>query len=151
MKYYYLTELGEKYYEARYGLSEKVHNLNIEKAKRMFENVGWKVKLDQNTIGLSKGNSQLDILIQDCEDRAKLAVSAKGRHRYFICADDIVKNLLIQHTASLAPPKSGKSIFVTTLKNFEETGKFERIDFLADSIFPEKEEDDDPEAERLGI
>jgi DNA-binding HxlR family transcriptional regulator len=155
MNYYYLTELGEKYFEARYGLSEKKHDLNIGKAKRMFENVGWAVKAEDSLIKLSKGSTQLEIVIEDCEDRNMLAASAKGRSRYFICADEVVKNLLLQHAAICASPKSGKAIFVTTLKGFEENGRFERIDFLPDKIFPEKEEDEgdeeEQEAERLGI
>jgi len=151
MKYYYLTDIGEKYFEARYGLSEKIHNMNIEKAKRMFENVGWQVKINENIISLSKGSSKLDIQIEDSEDRKKLDVSARGRSKYFICADEIVKNLLLQHTACKACPKSGKSIFVTTLKGFEESGKFEKIDFLPDNIFPENGDEDDSQAEKLGI
>lgn len=153
MKYYYLTELGEKYFEARYGVSEKAHSISIEKARRMFENVGWVAKPGENSLKLTKGSTQLEISIVDTEDREKLSLSAKGRGRYFMCANDIVKSLLLQQAAAVASPKSGKSVFVTTIKSFEESGRFERIDFLPDEIFPEKEEDvdDDEEADRLGV
>jgi DNA helicase HerA-like ATPase len=124
LNYYFLTELGQKLFDARFGspiLSSSVKDREIVET---FELGGWKSSLRDGIITIEKNKKTLNIVVQKNNDRQEIAEKLR-KYSYFICSTDTVENIVIQEAA-----RSGKPVlFTSTDKEFEEEGKFEKIQF----------------------
>jgi DNA-binding MarR family transcriptional regulator len=128
LNYYYLTELGMDVFATRYGIGEEVHEIRIDKILEMFKLAGWPHEVRGDTVELTIGGKKANIILERSQDREKI-YSDLGRNRYFICATEQIKNIVLQEAARRASGGKKFAVFISTVKGFEENGEFERIEF----------------------
>jgi len=130
MNYYYLTELGEKIFQNAFA-GEKVKRIELISMKGILETLSedsWKCSLEKDILTLKKGNQNLKIHLKN-------SIDMKGfdpKETFFLCSSPTVKNILLQSAARLSADfRKGFTIFISTVKEFEDTGELEEIEFLA--------------------
>lgn len=124
LNYYFLTELGQRLFEARYGsqiFSSPVRDKDIVET---FQLGGWKASLEKGIITIEKNKKSLEIAVQKSNDREEIITRIK-KYLYFICATEEIKNAVLQEAARTGKPV----VFIATDKEFEEEGKFEKVQF----------------------
>ncbi len=124
LNYYYLTELGQKLYDTRYGDTVLTSPVKDKELVDTFKMGGWNASLKEGILTIEKNKKKLDIVIQKANDREDIQKRLR-KYSYFICATEGIKNMVIQEAARAEKP----SILIATDKEFEEEGKFERVQF----------------------
>jgi len=128
LNYYYLTEVGMDVFATRYGSEEEVLDVDVSKVLEMFKMVGWSFERQEDKIELNIGKKKANIIIAKSQGREKI-FSDLGRNRYFLCASDQIKNIVVQEAANRAKEGKTLTLFISTIKDFEDKGEFERIEF----------------------
>jgi hypothetical protein len=124
LNYYYLTELGQKLYDARFGESVTTSSVRDREMVETFRLGGWKASLKEGILTIEKNRKSLHIAIQKANDREEISRRLR-RYSYFICATEAIRNMVIQEAA-----RAGKAaLFIATDKEFEKEGKFEKVQF----------------------
>ena len=124
LNYYFLTDLGEKVFETRFGSSIFSSTMKDKEITETFKLGGWNAILKGGIITLEKNRKTLEIVVQKNNDREDISGKLKA-YSYFLCATPEIKNLVIQEAA-----KKGKPVlFIATDTEFDREGKFEKIQF----------------------
>ena len=89
---------------------------------------GWTFEAKGDKIELNIGKKKANIIIANTQDREKI-FSDLGRNRYFLCASDQIKNMVVQEAAKRAKIGKTLTLFISTIKGFEDKGEFEKIEF----------------------
>lgn len=128
LNYYYLTEMGWDVFATRYGIEEQVIDVSLAGVFEMFSMAGWGFEDKEDAVELDIRGKKANIIVSKTQDRDSI-FSALGKNRYFLCASDQIKNIVVQEAARRA--KGGKSLtlFVSTVNDFEEKGQFEKVEF----------------------
>jgi hypothetical protein len=124
LNYYFLSDLGQRIYNTRFGEDIKTSTVRDKEMLETFKLGGWKASLEAGVMTIEKNKKRLNIVIQKTNDREEIAKRLK-RYSYFICSTEEVKNIVIQEAAKAEKP----IIFIATDKEFEEEGKFEKVQF----------------------
>jgi predicted transcriptional regulator len=122
--------------------SERIEPVEL---KDILENLsfdGWKCELvrrrnhegnevspsnEPDTLIIKKGEQNFNIHIKNSADRVPLSPS----ENFFLCSSPVMKNLTIQKAARLSADfNKGFTIFISTVKDFSESGELEEIEFL---------------------
>ena len=127
LNYYYLTELGMDVFATRYGLEENVIDVKVDNVLEMFRMAGWSFENHGDRIELNVGGKKANIIIADSQGREKI-FSDLGRNRYFLCASEQIKNIVVQEAAKRAKEKT-LTLLISSIKDFEDKGEFEKIEF----------------------
>lgn len=128
MNYYYLTGTGIDVFETRYGERESAVDVNVDNILEMFRMAGWKFEKNGNRIELNIGNRKANIVVANELNREKITYDI-ARNRYFLCASEQIKNMVIQESARRAREGKALTLFISDIKDFEDKGEFERIEF----------------------
>ncbi len=128
LNYYYLTRLGDDVFATRYGIGEEVIEVSLEKVLEMFRMAGWSFEKKEGGIELDINGKKANIIVENTQDRESIH-SALGKNRYFLCASDQIKNMVVQEAARRAKEGKTLTLFVSTVNDFEDRGEFERIEF----------------------
>lgn len=128
LNYYYLTELGMDVFATRYGPEENVLDVRVDNVLEMFKMAGWTFEAKGDKIELNIGKKKANIIIANTQDREKI-FSDLSRNRYFLCASDQIKNMVVQEAAKRAKIGKTLTLFISTIKGFEDKGEFEKIEF----------------------
>jgi len=129
LNYYFLTDKGEQLFAKMYGELKGTTNLDLDGVYDMFGAAGWKHSRDGFELSVEAEGKSMVIMLVDAPDKAKILADL-ARTRYFICANDRLKNIVAQQAAKYArQTKNGYVLFIGTTKSFEERGEFERIEF----------------------
>jgi hypothetical protein len=124
LNYYFLTEMGRKLYSARFGEPIMTSSVKDKDIVENFELGGWKASLKDGIISIEKNRKTLHIVVQKSNDREEITKRLR-KYSYFICGSGTIKNIVIQEAA-----RSGKPVlFIATDKEFDEEGKFEKVQF----------------------
>lgn len=124
LNYYFLTELGQKIYTTRFGESILTSPIKDKDILETFKLAGWKASLDAGILTIEKNKKALGIVIQKTNDRQDIAARLR-RYSYFICGTEAIRTMVLQEAA-----KAGKAVlFITTDKEFDEEGTFEKVQF----------------------
>jgi hypothetical protein len=124
LNYFFLTELGQKLFDTRFGESVLTSPVKDKEILETFELGGWKASLKEGVMTIEKNRKSLHIVVQKNNDREEIARKLK-KHNYFLCATDAIKNMVIQEAAKIGKP----ALLIATDKEFQEEGKFERVQF----------------------
>ncbi|MCK4714535.1 MAG: ATP-binding protein, partial [Candidatus Aenigmarchaeota archaeon] len=124
LNYYFLTELGQKLFDSRFGESILTSPIKDREILEVFRLGGWKASLEEGILSIEKNGKGLKIVIQKNNDRIEIAKKVK-KYSYFICGTHNIKNMVIQEAAKMAKP----TLFIATDKEFDEEGKFEKVQF----------------------
>ena len=140
MNYYYLTELGERIFQNAFAGQKASGTPSIEGWKPGTENMElksiletltedkWSCSLSDSTLTIKKGEQNLNIHLKSSLGRNEF----NPKETFFLCSSQAVKNLMLQKAARLSAEfRKGFTIFISTVKEFEETGELEEIEFLA--------------------
>jgi len=130
--YYFLTAAGMGLFNNKFGKQEARKPVDMSDVTMLFEAAGWKYRKEGDLIVLSSDGKETKILLADSLDyNIVFERMSDPQIRHVLCASDRVKNVVIQQAARLSK-KKGKSlvIFAATIREFEEKGEFERIEFL---------------------
>ncbi len=131
--YYHLTDLGEAVFEKMFGKPKGSGRIDLDGIKEFVKLAGWdwkEEKGDEGTI-VEMGNDKtsMRINIEEKPDRQKI-MRDLTKSRYFLCASNEIKNLVLQQAAKYSRRNSsGFILFVSLAKKFQERGKFDRIEF----------------------
>ena len=129
LNYYFLTDKGEGLFSKMYGPLKGTVNLDLDGVFDMFQMAGWKHERNGFELSVEAEGKSMVIMLVDAPDKVKI-LSDLARTRYFICANDRLKNIVSQQAAKYARhTKNGYVLFIGTTKAFEEKGEFERIEF----------------------
>ena len=124
LNYYFLTELGQRLFEARYGDQILMSPIRDKEIVETFQLGGWKSSLSKGIITIEKNRKSLDIVVQKSNDREEILERLK-KHSYFICGTGEIKSMVLQEAARTGKPV----VFIATDKEFDEEGKFEKVQF----------------------
>ncbi len=129
LNYYFLTEKGEGLFSKMFGELKGTVNLDMDGIYDMFGAAGWKHSREGFELRVEADNNSMLVILVDAPDKKKI-MDDIAKSRYFICANDRLKNIVAQQAAKHARhTKSGYVLFIATTKAFEEKGEFERIEF----------------------
>lgn len=124
LNYYYLTELGQKLFDARFGDTVLTSPARDREILENFKLGGWNATLEGGVMTIEKNRKSLHIVVQKNNDREEIRKKLR-KYDYFLCATEGIKNIILQEAA-----REGKSsVLIATDKEFEEEGKFERVQF----------------------
>ncbi len=136
LKYIFLTEKGERFFEMKFGnRKESTSDIDTDRIVEMFSIAGWRcTRHDDVLICTTKGHPRsrktLKIYLKKSPEPEGKRI-ADGRT--YLCANERVRNRVIQKAAEFSKKNSeNMTIFIATVKEFEEKGGFERIDFVAE-------------------
>ena len=124
LNYYFLTELGQKLFDSRFGESILMSPIKDREILEVFRLGGWMASLEEGILAIEKNGKGLKIVIQKNNDRQEIAKKVK-KYSYFICGTDNIRNIVLQEAAKTAKP----TLFIATDKEFEEEGTFEKVQF----------------------
>ncbi len=132
--YYFLTEPGIKLFHNRFGKQEAKMPVDLTDIKRLFEAAGWENRKEDDVLILTGDGKETRILLADNLDYDYIFERLHDPQlRHVICASERIKNMVIQQGARLSKKKAKSVVlFVTTVKEFEEKGEFDRVEFLED-------------------
>ncbi len=128
MCFYFLTKEGEELFQGIYGGQVRSIDMDMGKVSGMLSQAGWDVQKDNGMMTISKDGKSVSFIVMDALDREKIEGGIVERGRY-LCADETIKNTVLQMAARVAKENGPVTVAVTTLKNLEETGKFEKVEF----------------------
>lgn len=129
LNYYFLTDKGEGLFSKMFGELKGTVNLDMDGIYDMFGAAGWKHSREGFELRVEADNNSMLVILVDAPDKKKI-MDDIAKSRYFICANDRLKNIVAQQAAKHARhTKSGYVLFIATTKAFEEKGEFERIEF----------------------
>lgn len=128
LNYYYLTDIGMDVFHTRYGIEEEVIEVSLGKVLEMFNMAGWKFQSKEDSVELNISGKKANIIVAKTQDRERIR-SDLVRNRYFLCASDQIKNMVIQESARRAKGGKTLTLFISTINGFEDKGEFERIEF----------------------
>jgi hypothetical protein len=133
MNYYYLTEMGESIFrdafgqKANEGWKARVEKMDLKGILQTLTEDGWKCALTDSTLTIKKGEQNLEIHLKSTLERGGF----NPRETFFLCSSEAVKNLTLQQAARLSAEfRKGFMIFISTVKEFEETGELEEVEFI---------------------
>jgi DNA-binding MarR family transcriptional regulator len=131
MNYYYLTQMGEQAFRKAFPQKPRQESMNLRPILRTLAEDKWQCQLDEkeNMLILKKGTTNLRILLKSIlyEDNP-----IKPGETFFLCSSDAVKNHILQSAARLsAEAMRNFTIFISTVKEFAESGDLEEVEFLA--------------------
>ncbi|MBL7206087.1 MAG: DUF87 domain-containing protein [Candidatus Aenigmarchaeota archaeon] len=130
LNYYYLTELGQGIFEKQFGRIEGEKEINIDDVYPIFSESGWTYNEEKNCFTFEEGGKKISVMVETGFDRDKIAKDV-SENKYFLCASASIKNIIIQEVAKFSYESGRKpTIFISTVKEFEKKGKFERIEFV---------------------
>jgi DNA-binding MarR family transcriptional regulator len=144
MNYYYLTDLGEEIYEMSFNPGKSRPGKEKMELKPIIETLtedGWKCSLEgsrhgapsnrdleESTLVIKKGTQTLNISLKNSLDKPQPISPAES---FMLCSSQTVKNIILQKAARLSADfRKGFTIFISTVKEFEETGELEEIEFI---------------------
>jgi DNA-binding MarR family transcriptional regulator len=128
--YYFLTEKGEELFEKKFGKKEGKVEIDISDILEIFSLVGWKCKTQDNQVFVS-GNAgkKFKITLINNLDREKIYELVPGS-THFICANPVIKNILMQQLAKYCHKRGeGGTFFVALPENFKEKMEFQTVIF----------------------
>jgi hypothetical protein len=129
LNYYFLTDRGEALFSKMFGELKGTSNLDMDGVYDMFGAAGWKYARNGFELTVEADDKKMLIMLVDAPDKARI-MSDLARTRYFVCANDKLKNIVAQQAARYTRlNKNGFVLFISTTKQFEEKGEFERIEF----------------------
>ncbi len=131
MNYYYLTPAGEQAFRKAFAPREREEPMGISGILKNLASDGWKCALDEekSILVLKKGQTSLSIHIKNTLNSQNPMQSGET---FFLCSSDAVKNRILQHAARLsAEARKNFTIFISTVKEFAESGDLEEVEFLA--------------------
>ncbi len=129
LNYYFLADKGEGLFSKTFGELKGTSNLDMDGVYEMFGAAGWKHARNGFELAVEADDKKMLIMLVDAPDKAKI-MGDLARTRYFICANDRLKNIVAQQAAKYARhTKVGYVLFIATTKTFEDKGEFERIEF----------------------
>jgi hypothetical protein len=130
LNYYFLTDKGEQLFSKMFGELKGTTNLDLEGVYDMFAAAGWKHDRNGFELTIHADDRDMMVMLVDAPDKAKI-FSDLSRTRYFVCANDRLKNVVSQQAAKYARfAKTGYVLFISTTKTFEEKGEFEKIEIV---------------------
>ncbi len=129
LNYYFLTDKGEGLFVKTFGGLKGTANLDMDGVYDMFGAAGWKHERNGFELSVEADDRKMLIMLVDAPDKARMLADL-ARTRYFVCANDRLKNIVAQQAARYArQTKVGYVLFIATTKSFEDKGEFERIEF----------------------
>jgi len=117
-------------FENEFEVENREKEIDIREILEIFSAAGWKYNEAENMITFEEDGKKMNIIIQNGFDRERIFKIISSNARHFICASEGIKNLILQECARHCY-KTGKplTLFVSTVKEFEERGNFEKIEF----------------------
>jgi hypothetical protein len=139
MNYYYLTELGESIFSSSFagpkasgtpsieGSKPKAERMDLKGILETLTEDGWKCSLSESILTIKKGEQNLNIHLKSTLERGGF----NPKETFFLCSSEAVKNLTLQQAARLSAEfRRGFTIFISTVKEFEEIGELEEVEFI---------------------
>jgi DNA-binding MarR family transcriptional regulator len=131
MNYYYLTPLGESVYAKTFpNKPVKDEPMNLKSILYTLTEDKWICQLDEkeNLLTLKRGDTNLRIHLKSTLNGQN---SMNPGETFFLCSSAAVKNSILQHAARLsAEARKGFTIFISTAKEFAESGELEEVEFI---------------------
>lgn len=129
LTYYFLTNTGEHVFSDKFGDSITKQQINLDGIIDTFNEVGWKSDVEGNKLFLENDGKELTIMLQEDTDRERISKELEESN-HFLCANDRIKNLVLQQAAKYSKIREKKLIiFIATDKYFDEKGSFEKVEF----------------------
>ncbi|MFH1445322.1 MAG: DUF87 domain-containing protein [Nanoarchaeota archaeon] len=128
LHFYYLTEKGERTFDSNFRRYEGAVDADLSGLLELFSLVGWKATRKVDILEITKEDEILPVAIIDYTDKNKMYERLKI-NKHFVCANETLKNILVQQAAKRSLKKPGLTIFVSTFKDFEDNTKFDKIEF----------------------
>ncbi len=137
--YHFLTNAGINISQEKYKPSNKIaqiSNQTIDNLNQIFSLNGWKkLASDHEDIILYEKDGKKVIIAKLSTTNSEEIKDKLRKCRYFLCANDTIKNLLLQQAAQFSATThesdQGFVIFVSTEDEFEKRGTFEKVTFSA--------------------
>ena len=139
MNYYYLTEMGEAIFRDAFrkkssgtpsieGSKPRAEKMELKPIIENLTQDKWKCALGESTLTIKKGEQNLTIHMKGSLGGSEFSPA----ETFLLCSSDGVKNLMLQKAARLSAEfRKGFTIFISTVKEFEETGELEEVEFIA--------------------
>jgi len=150
MNYYYLTELGERTFQNAFPWKPVTEPMELKGIIETLTEDSWKCTLERrrhngmksasptsnsnppsnemDTLTIRKGEQNLDIHLKNSLDRNQ---SFDPAQNFLLCSSQAVKNLTLQKASRLSAEfGKGFTIFISTVKEFEESGELEEVEFI---------------------
>ena len=128
LHYYFLTDKGEKIFHGKFQRYEGKVDMDITELLEMFSLVGWKATRKIDILEINKEDDILPVALIDYTDRSQIYDKLK-ENRHFICANETLKNIIVQQAAKRSLKKPGLTVFVSTLEDFQQNCKFDKVEF----------------------
>ena len=128
LNYYYLTQMGEKVYQKAFAPKDQAEQIGLASITKNLSMDGWKCSVQGDVLAIKKEGRALGLSLK-CSTASKDLM--KTGETFFLCSSDRIKNLVIERAARLsAETGNAFTIFISTAKDFEQTGDLEEIEFL---------------------
>ncbi len=127
--YYFLTDIGEGVFNKIEKTAPRQEKMDKKHIIWKFESSGYEVGQAADSGGLvmlKKGDKELKLSFITNYDRDPI-YRALHNNGYYICANEALKNVLLQQACRYAKKKGGMKIFVQLADEFMGTGAFENI------------------------
>jgi len=128
LHYYFLTDRGEKVFHGKFQRYEGSVEMDITELLELFSLVGWKATRKIDILEINKDDEILPVALIDYTDRNQIYEKLK-ENKHFVCANETLKNIIIQQAAKRSLRKPGLAIFVATIGDFQENCKFDKVEF----------------------
>jgi len=125
--YYFLTNQGETLFKQRFKQPIKHYKIDTESMFNMLTIDGWDSEQAGDRIVFKKKGKRLDIIIEDTENRDKIKDDI-ARATHFICANENIRNIVVQFAAKYASDHGEMAIFTATPDDMKK-GKFQAFSF----------------------
>jgi DNA-binding MarR family transcriptional regulator len=128
LHFYFLTEAGNKIFGRNFEAKEKAARKDASNIVSALEEAGWVFDRKGNRLVFEGGNKRLVVMIEDSQDRKKMAGDLE-KTMYFICLSDRIRNVLLQEAARLSYQSGPLTIHIASPEKFSRKAEFDRIDF----------------------
>ncbi|MBI4175735.1 MAG: DUF87 domain-containing protein [Candidatus Aenigmarchaeota archaeon] len=127
MNYYFLTDAGFRVFSRYFRPAVAESDVRLDEIIEMFSSAGWAYKEKESKFSFSEDGRTIDVPVISSNDRKAIS-AAVAKTSYFICANERIKNMVIQEASKLTyTTGKRRAVFVATAKRFGETRKFEII------------------------
>ncbi|MEM7819869.1 MAG: DUF87 domain-containing protein [Candidatus Aenigmatarchaeota archaeon] len=124
--FYFLTDVGEKLFEKKFGGNQNIVSFDIKPILHMFSLAGWSIEsINNNTYTLTNSENKIELIFVFSPDRDKIFKDIRDGY-YYITATESIANIVIQQATRHA--KNSKiRIQIATVDEFEKNYGFRSL------------------------
>jgi len=133
--YYFLTDYGQKTFESKFQKKMEEVEADIESLKNFVMNhftlKGCRVvKQTDNQVFFDKDGKKIVVNVKLNDENIDIEELTKEGNLYFLCANDIIKNSVVQQTAKHSfEKKLPNLVHLANIKELEKGNEFKKIEF----------------------